>query len=87
MGAIKATKTTKRLTRDVSKQEHKTISRKVTFVVTSKNGKRVFTPVNKRAKAFAAVAGVDQLSRKHLVGIKKLGYKLAASPSLTTITL
>lgn len=61
--------------------------RKVTFTVTKKGNTRIFTPVNKRAKSFAAIAGTATLTSKNLKGIKKLGYKVAESPSLKAIEL
>jgi hypothetical protein len=65
----------------------KTFKRKVTFTITKANGKRLFTPVNKRAKEFAVLADKDQLSSRQLKAIRKLGYVVAESPTLKTITL
>lgn len=61
--------------------------RAATFRVTAKQGnKRVFTPVNKRAKKLAQVAG-GELTTTNLRGIKALGYRVLESPSLKAIKL
>lgn len=61
--------------------------RKVTFTVKTVKGVRRFTPVNKRAKAFATVIGGKSLEAKHLKNIKKAGFSVCESPSLKTIKL
>jgi len=59
--------------------------RAATFRVTSKQGnKRIFTPVNKRAKRYAAIAGTE-LTLKNLRAIKNLGIRVLESPSLKKI--
>lgn len=60
-------------------------NRAATFRVTNKQGnKRVFTPVNKRAKALtAAVDGVITIA--NLRGVASLGVRVLESPSLKKI--
>lgn len=50
--------------------------RKATFVTETVDGKRTFTPVNKRAKAFATVIGLKTLEVKNLKAIKKAGFRV-----------
>lgn len=51
--------------------------RAVTFTTKVVKGVKQFTPVNKRAKAFATVVGAKYLTVKNLKGIKSAGYRPA----------
>lgn len=50
-------------------------ARKATFTTEVVDGKRQFTPVNKRAKAFTTVLGQKTLQVKDLKNIKKAGFR------------
>ena len=67
--------------------EVKTFKRKVTFTISREKNVRVFTPVNKRAQAFAAIAGTPTLQRKHLLAIRALGFRVAEGKTLNPIAL
>lgn len=62
-------------------------ARVVSFTVAVKNGKRSFTVVNKRAKAFGELAGSTTLKLKHLKAIKALGFRVVESGTLEPIAL
>lgn len=63
-------------------------ARAATFrVITKQGGKRLFTPVNKRAKKLALVTGESTLTSKNLKGIKAMGFRVLESPSLKKISL
>lgn len=84
MSSNKASKTTA-TTGQVRKARK---ARKATFTVKTVDGVREFTPVNKRAKAFAIVLGVKALSSKHLKAIKKTGlrvYQYGENNKLTAV--
>lgn len=71
-------------------QKSKTVkkARVVSFKTVTVNKRRTFTPVNKRAKAFAVIAGNTKLTLKHLKAIKELGFRVVESGSeLTAIAL
>lgn len=48
--------------------------RKVTFTVVNRDGIRVYTPVNKRAKAICMFIE-GEVNTSHVKGIKKAGYR------------
>jgi hypothetical protein len=86
--AAVAAKTAKTQTKSETKATNKgRKARVVSFTVVTVNKRRNFTPVNKRAKAFADIAGVTKLSTKHLKAIKALGFKVVETGSLNPISL
>lgn len=62
-------------------------ARVVSFTVVTVNKRRTFTPVNKRAKAFADIAGSTKLTTKTLKAIKALGFKVVETGTLAPISL
>jgi hypothetical protein len=69
----------------------KAFKRAATFTVETVNGKRVFTPVNKYAKAYAALIEGGKLNVKQVKAIKTIGVhkvkQYTADGTLKTIVL
>lgn len=69
-------------------EKTKAHARAATFrIIEKQGGKRLFAPVNKRAKKLALVTGENTLTAKNLKGIKEMGFRVLESPSLKKISL
>jgi hypothetical protein len=88
-GKVKTTKMAVATTKTTEVKSKARKARAITFEVTLKCNRRQFKPVNKRAKAFAELAGVQVMAVKHLKTIKALGFRVVENSNgeLKAITL
>lgn len=73
------------MSKEATKDKKVRQPRAATFRVVKKLNRRYFIAVNKRAKRYAAVVGVSELSLKNLKAIKAFNVRILESPSLKKI--